>query len=100
MQIRCPARVNRRPVGSVVAHLASVAATPQLLLQLADCAIEGGAEVGPAALGVHGGAGPPASACTVGPAPRPMIVTRWDVLDWRGFNSWSNSTSYRVTLLL
>jgi hypothetical protein len=43
-------------VRSVVPHSTPVAATPQLLLQLADRAIEGDAEVGTAGFGVHGAA--------------------------------------------
>jgi hypothetical protein len=42
-------------VRSVVPHSTPVAATPQLLLQLADGALEGGAEVGPVGLGMNGG---------------------------------------------
>jgi hypothetical protein len=43
-------------VGSVVAHSTTVAAAPQLLLQLADRAIESGAEVGTAGFGVQSAA--------------------------------------------
>ena|SRR5690242_10386797 len=41
---------------SVAAHSTMVAATPQLLLQLTDRAIEGGAEIGTIGFGVEGAA--------------------------------------------